>query len=298
MANTLTGYQFDKMRVTPEADGLVYNQLLGNRDRVIDGYASEFSIHNNGNGTISVLPGAILIQGRLVVNKEKATLTPPSVAKSWLCITINLSIDNTFTGSMTDGNYVGINNQVSFTFNTSGSFTKESINNGGTTYQCAIATVNRVSSSSINIYPIADIFNDAGSSDIRNIKSDIGNMKSSIAKNTGNWLDISTQDREVRVRRFANDMVQMSGTISTSTIKSWMNVPEIHIPVGFRPRSIDGAIMFGLSPNYAIPIWGATGGNLQSFTMMAPHTSNSAQTVTVFGLWQTKDDWFETPTYD
>lgn len=292
MANTLTGYQFDKMRVTPEADGLVYNQLLGNRDRVIDGYASEFSIQNNGNGTISVLPGAILIQGRLVVNKEIATLTPPSVAKSWLCITINLSVDNTYTGSMTDGNYVGINNQVSFTFNTSGSFTKESINDGGTTYQCAIARVNRDSSSRIKLYPIADIFNDAESSDIKN-------MKSSIAKNTGNWLDITTtSDRGIRLRRFANDMVQLSGNISTSKIDSWMNVPEVHIPVGFRPRSITGAIMFGLSPNYAIPIWGATGGNLQSFTMIAPHTSDSAQTITLFGLWQTKDDWFETPTYD
>lgn len=290
MANKLTGYQFDKMRVTPEADGLVYNQLLGNRDRVIDGYASEFSIQNNGNGTISVLPGAILIQGRLVVNKEIATLTPPSVAKSWLCITINLSVDNTFTGSMTDGNYVGINNQVSFTFNTSGSFTKESINDGGTTYQCAIATVNRASSSSINVHPIADIFNDG---------SDIGNMKSSIAKNTGNWLDITTtSDRVIRVRRFANDMVQLSGTIATSKLESWMNVPDVHIPVGFRPRSIDGAILFGLSPNYAIPIWGATGGNLQSFTMIAPHTNSSNQNVTLFGLWQTKDDWFSTPTYD
>lgn len=283
MANTLTGFQFDKMRVSPERDGLLYYGLNGEKDGLIRSYSGGLRISNNGNKTLNVAPGAVIVRGRLVVNTEMVTLTPPVNVNSTLCITINLSRDNTFTGSDDAGNYKPVNNQVSFTFAT-GSINQEDINNTGSMYQLQIANISWLSSSIMNVYPNDALYNPPSSRD--------NEFDGRLKRLEGNYIEIAEPGGSMLFYR-AGNKVWMLGTINASGLDSWKDA-GITIPTGFRPRDMK-ALAVGLSPNYALPVWGAIGGNRASFTMIAPTKNSSTQSVTWFGSWVTVDDWDNDP---
>ena len=157
---SLTGYQFDKMRVTPAADGLVYDHLMHNQSSVVNDFKHQFSITNLGTGSIRLGSGAAVIKGRTVVSPDDETLTPPDNATSSLTLTIDLSKENSATGSEAEGTYEAINNQVSLNFVT-GTLQKENINDNGTIYMCKLATIVRAGTS-ITITKDSDFYTPFG----------------------------------------------------------------------------------------------------------------------------------------
>lgn len=143
---SLTGYQFDKMRVTPAADGLVFNHLMHNLSSVVTDYRTELEITDLKNGSITLGAGAAVLKGRTVVVSADEQLTPPDNTTSSLCLIIDLSKENSASGSEAEGTYEATNNQVSVNFVT-GSIQQEDINDDGSIFMCRMATIVRAGTS-------------------------------------------------------------------------------------------------------------------------------------------------------
>ena len=105
---TLQGYQFDKAKVTPEADAQLYSYLAQSSDnKVISGLTATTTGLN-----IYVASGKALVQGRLIDNGQQMQLTAQANKTGYVCITIDLTQTNTSTGSPGTSNYVPVNNQL------------------------------------------------------------------------------------------------------------------------------------------------------------------------------------------
>jgi hypothetical protein len=128
---TLLGYQFDKMRVSPEADALLYNHLNGRNNGLVPGYGDELAVTVSGL-TMTIASGAAIIGGRLVVIDAPMNVTAPSNSSKLLCITVDLSQINTATGDPTDNTYVVTNKQV--TVELRDSLTQQDLQNEGVVY--------------------------------------------------------------------------------------------------------------------------------------------------------------------
>ena len=117
MANGLTGYQFDKMRISPSKDALMYWGLQnGGQDHIIYGYKSNFLCEIDATGTtVTVHPGAAIVGGRLIELQSDQTLSVPSGTgtEASVYIQVDLTKTNTSSGSTNSTNYVVDNNQVS-----------------------------------------------------------------------------------------------------------------------------------------------------------------------------------------
>ena len=105
---TLQGYQFDKAKVTPEADAQLYSYLAQASDnKVISGLTATATGLN-----VYVSAGKALVQGRLIENSQQMQLTAQANKTGYVCITIDLTQTNTSTGSPGTSNYVPVNNQL------------------------------------------------------------------------------------------------------------------------------------------------------------------------------------------
>lgn len=105
---TLQGYQFDKAKVTPESDATLYSYLAQSSDnKVISGLVATATGLN-----VYVAVGKALIQGRLVENGQQAQLTAQANKTGYVCITIDLTQDNTSTGTPGTSDYLPVNNQL------------------------------------------------------------------------------------------------------------------------------------------------------------------------------------------
>ena len=105
---TLQGYQFDKAKVTPEADAQLYSYLAQTSDnKVISGLTATATGLN-----VYVSAGKALVQGRLIENSQQMQLTAQANKTGYVCITIDLTQTNTSTGSPGTINYVPVNNQL------------------------------------------------------------------------------------------------------------------------------------------------------------------------------------------
>lgn len=105
---TLQGYQFDKAKVTPEADAKLYSYLAQSSDnKVISGMTVTATGLN-----VYVSTGKALVQGRLIENVQQAQLTAQANKTGYVCITIDLTQINTSTGAPGTSNYVPVNNQL------------------------------------------------------------------------------------------------------------------------------------------------------------------------------------------
>lgn len=135
---TFTGYQFDKVRVTPEADALMYHQLAGRRSHFIEGVGDELNITPSASGCI-IGTGAAVILGRLVRVTEATPVAIPSGQSGYIVAVVDLSQKNSSEGDPATSNYVVTNNQLSFEFATTN--TGQDIFNGGSRGVVEIATV-------------------------------------------------------------------------------------------------------------------------------------------------------------
>lgn len=90
MADKITGYTFDRMRITPDKDALVYKSLAGGQyNYVINNYKNNMWITAQ-NLTVTVDTGAAIIKGRMVEILEPMTMTVPANWTGFLVITIDL----------------------------------------------------------------------------------------------------------------------------------------------------------------------------------------------------------------
>ena len=105
---TLQGYQFDKAKVTPEADAQLYSYLAKASDnKVISGLTVTATGLN-----VYVAAGKALVQGRLVEVTQQHQLTAQANKTGYVCITIDLTQNNTSTGTPGTSGYLPVNNQL------------------------------------------------------------------------------------------------------------------------------------------------------------------------------------------
>ena len=105
---TLQGYQFDKAKVTPEADAQLYSYLAQSSDnKVISGLMATATGLN-----VYLSTDKALVQGRLVDNGQQMQLTAQANKTGYVCITIDLTQNNTSTGTPGTSGYSPVNNQL------------------------------------------------------------------------------------------------------------------------------------------------------------------------------------------
>ena len=105
---TLQGYQFDKAKVTPESDAQLYSYLAqGSDNKVISGLTVTATGLN-----VYVASGKALVQGRLVEVTQQHQLTAQANKTGYICITIDLTQNNTSTGTPGTSGYSPVNNQL------------------------------------------------------------------------------------------------------------------------------------------------------------------------------------------
>ena len=125
---TLQGYQFDKAKVTPEADAQLYSYLAQSSDnKVISGMTATATGLN-----VYVATGKALVQGRLVEVTQQHQLTAQANKSGYVCITIDLTQTNISTGTPGTSNYLPINNQLRLELVET--LNRQDLNNGGLIY--------------------------------------------------------------------------------------------------------------------------------------------------------------------
>lgn len=125
---TLQGYQFDKAKVTPEADAQLYSYLAQSSDnKVISGLTATATGLN-----VYIAEGKALVQGRLVDNSQQMQLSAQANKTGYVCITIDLTQNNTSTGTPGTSNYAPVNNQLRLEL--VDTLNQQNLNSGGLIY--------------------------------------------------------------------------------------------------------------------------------------------------------------------
>lgn len=125
---TLNGYQFDKAKVTPEADAALYSYLAQSSDnKVISGLTVTATGLN-----VYVASGKALVQGRLVEVTQQHQLTAQANKSGYICITVDLTQDNTSTGTPGTSDYAPVNNQLRLEL--VDTLNQQNLNSGGLIY--------------------------------------------------------------------------------------------------------------------------------------------------------------------
>ena len=125
---TLQGYQFDKAKVSPESDAQLYSYLAQSSDnKVISGLTVTATGLN-----VYVASGKALVQGRLIDNGQQMQLTAQANKTGYVCITIDLTQDNTSTGTPGANDYAPVNNQLRLEL--VDTLNQQDLNNGGLIY--------------------------------------------------------------------------------------------------------------------------------------------------------------------
>lgn len=125
---TLQGYQFDKAKVTPESDAQLYSYLAQSSDnKVISGMTATATGLN-----VYVASGKALVQGRLIDNGQQMQLAAQANKTGYVCITIDLTQNNTSTGTPGTSNYAPVNNQLRLEL--VDTLNQQNLNSGGLIY--------------------------------------------------------------------------------------------------------------------------------------------------------------------
>lgn len=133
----VSGVQFDKMKVSPEQDALLYQHLSGESNRVINGYKNSLKVSSSGLN-IYIETGAALIQGRLVTVDELEKLTVEANTSGYVCLTIDLTQTNTSSGTPGLADYSPENKQVRAEI--LGSLIQQDLKNDGKIFTFPLAT--------------------------------------------------------------------------------------------------------------------------------------------------------------
>jgi len=107
----LKGYTFDRMKISPKADALLYYSMLDGNDRIVKGYKDELKVVATGLNTY-ISPGACIVQGRMIEIDEEMQLSVSANDSGYVCIVIDLTQNNTSTGEAGTPEYQPVNNQL------------------------------------------------------------------------------------------------------------------------------------------------------------------------------------------
>ncbi len=132
---TLEGFTFDFMKVTPGMDAQLYN-TLNKGDSIVDGFGDELSVKASGL-TVTVGTGAASVKGRFIRNTTPLAVNTPANSTGFVVLTIDLTKNNTFTGSPGDDNYKPVNNQIRI--ECVASLTQQDLFNGGSIFHWPLA---------------------------------------------------------------------------------------------------------------------------------------------------------------
>ena len=127
---------FDFMKVSPGDDAHLYN-FFASESGVDPDYGDQFQITASGL-TATVKTGMAVIKGRMVKNTEPLNIALPANSSGSIVITLDLTKQNTFTGTPGDDNYKPVNNQVRI--ERVASLVQQDILNGGNIYMFELAT--------------------------------------------------------------------------------------------------------------------------------------------------------------
>ncbi|MCQ9211663.1 MULTISPECIES: DUF859 domain-containing protein [unclassified Streptococcus] len=143
---TITGYQFDKAKVTALHDSMLYHHLAHKQSAVIRGIGAEMAV-TTSNLTATVDTGVALITGRMVEITSPEAVEIPANSRGYLVIYIDLSVENTTSGIPGEASYEVQNNQVSVRFVTN--LTQQDLFQGGLIYTFNLGRIETSTSSII-----------------------------------------------------------------------------------------------------------------------------------------------------
>ncbi|MGT2951582.1 hypothetical protein BU202_08265 [Streptococcus cuniculi] len=141
---TITGYQFDKAKVTALHDSILYHWLANKQNFILDGIGSEMSVTIDGLSA-TVDTGAAIVCGRMIEVTSQETVEIPANSRGYLVLYIDLSAENTATGVPGESNYEVQNNQISVRFVTN--LTQQDLFQGGLIYTFNLGTIETSTSS-------------------------------------------------------------------------------------------------------------------------------------------------------
>ncbi len=134
----ITGYTFDRAKVTAFQDSTLYDFLNFGTNTVIPNVGSDMAVTTNGL-TCTIAPGKAVVCGRLIeiASAEDVQITASSTG--YLCLTVDLSQTNTSSGTPGQTDYTVVINQVRAEFVTS--LTQDDLFDGGLLYNFPLGTV-------------------------------------------------------------------------------------------------------------------------------------------------------------
>lgn len=263
MADKITGYTFDRMRVTPQQDSLLYDSLGGrNFNYVLGGYKNHMHVTGQ-NLAVTVDTGAALICGRMVEILEPMTLQVPANYKGYLVITIDLTKTNTSTGTPGEASYTPVNNQVYLQI--VDSIIAQDLKNGGQIYQ----------------YPLAAIVSNGSTMKLANANMNKVNIK---FFDDSPWKAYYDGEDAVNVWKIG-EMITYQGYFTLkSTLAGGGSADAFAIPEGFQPgwNSIDFP---GYNSGKLWNMYANTGA--KKMTIGQPYSVRDKAWITTPGGWYT-----------
>ncbi len=138
----ITGYTFDRAKVTASQDSALYDFLNFGENTVMSGMGNDMAVTVNGL-TCTIAPGKAVVCGRLIEVSSAQNVQIPANNTGYLCLTIDLSQTNTSSGTPGQTDYTVVINQVRSEFVTS--LTQNDLFNGGLIYNFPLGQVTSTS---------------------------------------------------------------------------------------------------------------------------------------------------------
>jgi hypothetical protein len=139
----ITGYTFDRAKVTSQSDASLYGLLFNNKNRILPNRGNNLNVTTIGL-TCQVNTGQALIYGRLIEITSTENIAVPANTTGYICITIDLSQKNTSTGTPGQSDYSFVLGQLKTEFVTT--LVQQDLFNGGSIYNFNLGKVSSTSS--------------------------------------------------------------------------------------------------------------------------------------------------------
>lgn len=259
---TIQGYQFDKMKVTPESDAALFSYLAQGLDnKVFKGMTATVSGLN-----VYIETGKALVQGRFVEVTQQHQLSAQANTSGYVVITIDLTQSNTATGTPGTGNYLPINNQLRLELVEN--LNQQDLSAGGVIYTLPLYTYSSTGTS-INLMKVNSSYY----------------VKSVTTTVTGMYNATYTIRRLGDTVEFVSDRVVVGGATVHEQAASGMI-----IPLGFRPIS---RVFMDIKLNNGSTIYPPMILRIDDngTTWLTNEAIGNNRYMQAFATWKTNDPW-------
>lgn len=256
----ITGYQFDRAKVTVKADASLYYFLSDKRNIVFNNIGNNLNVTAEGMN-VNIDTGQALIQGRLIEITASETITIPSNTEGYVCITIDLNQINTSSGTPGQSDYQFVIGQLKTEFVTS--LIQQDLNNNGTIYNFPLAKVTSTDNS-ISITKVNSSYEDTDFS-ILDMVYPIGSLywsMNNIDPNKlfgGTWQSIGTNDSVGRFPSLVSPLQNSNVTGGNKTHRHDFRIGLYSYSNAFVGGGTDNSMAYKYSTNnYGNPQAGGT----------------------------------------